>query len=49
MHTFTYLTLFTFKLEPTDIEDAAEKPNFEFLAVTPPPPSHPLKKLIVNY
>ena len=31
MYTFTYLTLFTSKLEPTEVQDAAKKPNFEFL------------------
>ena len=30
MYTFTYLTLFNFKLEPTEVQDAAKKPNFEF-------------------
>ena len=30
MYTFTYLTLFTFKLEPTQVQDAAKKTNFEF-------------------
>ena len=30
MYTFTYLTLFTFKLEPTEVQDTVEKPNFEF-------------------
>ena len=30
MYTFTCLTLFTFKLEPTEVEDAAKKANFEF-------------------
>ena len=30
MYTFTYLTLFTFKVEPTEVQDAAKKPNFEF-------------------
>ena len=29
MNTFTYLTLFTFKLEPTEVQDAAQEPNFE--------------------
>ena len=30
MYTFTYMTLFTFKLEPNEVPDAAKKPNFEF-------------------
>ena len=30
MYTFIYLTLFTFKLEPTEVQDAAKKPNFYF-------------------
>ena len=30
MYTFTYLTVFTFKLEPVQVQDAAKKPNFEF-------------------
>ena len=30
MYTFTYLTLFTFKLEPTEVQDAVKNPNFEF-------------------
>ena len=30
MYTFTYLTLFTFKLKPIEVEDAAKKPNVEF-------------------
>ena len=38
MYTFTYPTLFTFKLEPTDVQDAAKKPNFEFLQLHPPRP-----------
>ena len=29
-----YLTLFTFKQEPTEVQDAAKKPNFEFLQLT---------------
>ena len=38
MHTFTYLTLFTFKLEPTEVQDAAKKANFEFSQLHAPPP-----------
>ena len=30
MCTFTYLSLFTFKLEPNEVQDAAKKPDFEF-------------------
>ena len=32
MYTFTYLTLFTFKLEPTEFQDAAKSQilNFSF-------------------
>ena len=30
MYAFIYLTLFTFKLEPTEVQDSAKKPNFEF-------------------
>ena len=36
MYTFTYLTLFTFKSEPTEVQDAATKPNFEFSQLHPP-------------
>ena len=28
MYIFTYLTFFTFKLEPTEVQDAVKKPNF---------------------
>ena len=38
MYTFTYLTLFTFKLEPTEVQDAAKRPNFEFSQFQPSPP-----------
>ena len=31
MYTFTYLTLFTFKLEPTEVQDAAKKPSLIFI------------------
>ena len=34
MYTFTYQTLFTFKLEPTKVQDAAKKPKFEFYIMT---------------
>ena len=37
MYTFTYLTLFTFELEPTEVQDAAKKPNFGFKQLSPPP------------
>ena len=30
MYTFTYLTLFTFELEPTEVQNAAKMLNFEF-------------------
>ena len=30
MYTFMYLTLFTFKLELTEVQNAAKMPNFEF-------------------
>ena len=30
MYTFTYLTLFTLKLEPTEVQDAAKKSNLDF-------------------
>ena len=35
MYTFTYLRLFTFKLEPTEVQDARKKPNLEFLQLPP--------------
>ena len=34
MYRFIYLILFTYKLEPTELQDVVKKPNFEF----PPPP-----------
>ena len=37
MYTFIYMTLFTFKLEPTEVQDAAKKPNFEFSQLHPTP------------
>ena len=30
MYAVNYLTLLTFKLEPTEVQDAAKKRNFEF-------------------
>ena len=39
MYTFTYMTLFNFKLEPTEVQDAAKMPNFEFSQFPPPPPT----------
>ena len=35
MYTFTYLTLFTFKLEATEAQDAAKKQNSEFKQLPP--------------
>ena len=29
MYTFTYLTVFTFKSKPTEVQDTVKKPNFE--------------------
>ena len=37
MYTFTYLTLSTFKLEPTEVQHAAKKPTFAFSQLHPPP------------
>ena len=36
MYTFTYLALFISKLEPTEVQDAAKQPNFEFGSYPPP-------------
>ena len=45
MSTFTYLTLFTFKLEPTEVKMLQKSQILNFRSYTPTCPLHPLNGL----
>ena len=48
VYTSTYLTFFTFKLEPTEVQDAAKSQILNFRSYTPPPPPHTHTPLMVS-